>query len=115
MSYACINGWTKADMLKVIEARPSTKPASDGEFCAYLAPDGSKCAVGLFLPDGHPGQQHRGALRSLLENYPELQDALPLASDYMRILQNSHDRGPSDANVKKLMLNWVKNEVEDDV
>lgn len=40
--------------------------------CQYLTANGSKCAVGVHIPDGHPGQTFSGSTRSLIERYPDL-------------------------------------------
>lgn len=45
-------------------------PRSSG--CAYLTPDGRKCAIGLLIPDGHPAQRARVWVSSLYEIHPEL-------------------------------------------
>lgn len=59
--------------------------ATDGYRCAYLThvdPDTGryvkeggielKCAVGAFLPDGHPGQGCKGTVTNLIHAYPDL-------------------------------------------
>lgn len=48
----------------------------DGEMeksCAYLTPEGNKCAVGLCIPDGHEAQTRNGyAFSDIVKHYPEL-------------------------------------------
>lgn len=54
----------------VIEDRPPAMAANGA--CKYLTPDGRKCAVGLCIPDGHPGQQCDGAVCDLQRRHPDL-------------------------------------------
>ncbi len=68
-----------------------------GEYgCEYLSRKGLKCAVGIFIPDGHPAQNFDGDLGNLFEEYP---DSLPdFFGPNIRLLgrlQNVHDAGCS--------------------
>lgn len=66
--------------------------------CLYLTADGLKCAVGIFIPDGHPAQQRVGGILSLAQTFPDLagvawpatRDGLELAE----VLQQAHDAAP---------------------
>lgn len=71
--------------------RDGTGPAEtpDG-FCMYLTPDNRKCVVGIFIPNGHEAQKHRGDVWSLLYDYPELQ-AISEHTDLLDQLQQLHD------------------------
>lgn len=40
--------------------------------CLYLAPDGNKCVVGIFIPDGHPAQEFEGDVSNLLDQFDDL-------------------------------------------
>ena len=119
--YSCINGWTKKKMLAVIRARKSTKPAYDscGAVCMYLTPDGNKCGVGLFIPDGHEGPSFVGDSSDLLIVYPYLADYMPLNKNGLRKFQRSHDRESEPknkkfkGNAKSAMIDWVKKNVKD--
>lgn len=71
------------------------RAASDRGHCFYLTEDGNKCAVGYWIPDGHPAQGVIMGVIGLAEIYPDLKgvawpdhpDGLVLASK----LQALHD------------------------
>ena len=42
--------------------------------CRYLTSDGSKCAIGLKIPDGHEAQGKICTFAALVVKYPELWD-----------------------------------------
>lgn len=66
--------------------------------CVYLTTDCLKCAIGIFIPDGHLAQQYLGGALSLAEEFPDLagiawpatRDGLDLAE----VLQQAHDASP---------------------
>lgn len=60
----------------VEQAPPAVKYAEpDGKYlCSYLTPEGTKCAVGLCVPDGHPLQHEGCTLGTAIVRYPELFD-----------------------------------------
>lgn len=83
--------------------RDGTGPAvnTNGDsfrMCIYLSADGLKCAVGIFIPDGHPAQRLSVGVLSLAETFPDLagvawpatRDGLDLAE----VLQQAHDASP---------------------
>ena len=45
--------------------------------CQYLTCDGEKCAIGLFIPEGHRAQESNKDIKHLLEEYPELLEYMP--------------------------------------
>lgn len=62
--------------------------------CVYLAPDGSRCAVGALIPDGHPGQHALGAVEDLLDEFPDLRELIAPTGDHVALLhwlQLAHD------------------------
>jgi hypothetical protein len=63
--------------------------------CTYLAPDGSKCAVGCHIPDGHPAQSFKYGLSQLAVVHPDLEGvAWPTGRlDLAIALQYAHDDG----------------------
>jgi hypothetical protein len=109
-----INGWTKEKILDVIRARPFEGQAFDREvdLCMYLTEYGNKCAVGLFIPDGHEGQTYEGGSRALFRNFPDLLKLMPLPVEAMASFQMVHDDAGEDA--KERMLDWVEKNVSDD-
>ncbi len=60
--------------------------------CKYLTEDGRKCAVGIFIPDGHDGQKVEGSVGYLLEICPDLRSG-PIGQHRQLLarLQNIHD------------------------
>ena len=69
------NGITLQDLFDaawrafIVEDKP---PAVTRIGCHYLTPDGSKCAVGLVLPEGHPAQRRTERFSVLVRTYPKL-------------------------------------------
>lgn len=120
--YTPINGYTKAKILEIIESRPGNGPAvrEDGETCTYKSPNGDKCAVGLFIPEGHQGQEHWGNARTLLTKFPDLEALMPLEPQGLGELQLAHDNESSGfrsgnkfgGNAKAAMIAWVNANVE---
>ena len=117
--YQPINGWTKQKILDVIRARPFEDRAMDNDGnCVYLAPDGNKCAVGLFIPDGHDGLTYKGSIYELLKACPDLYTYMPLNVGGMDTLQLTHD-GDNEVyegsrfTCKAAMIDWVEKHVED--
>lgn len=108
MKHKPINGWTKERILEVIKARPFEERAMIGSYCTYLASNGNKCAVGLFIPDGHLGQHSKYSVDTLLNNFPDLVQVMPLTLYPLMLLQNVHDLAV--INAKTAMLDWVEKE-----
>jgi len=117
--YTAINGWTKKKMLAVIKKRRYNAPAIKNGACVYLSSNGNKCAVGLFIPDGHHGQRVEGPSDVLFSLYPELKKVMPLDVVGMDSLQSIHDNtfeqysGEAVGNAKQAMLDWVNEYVKD--
>lgn len=98
-----INGWTKESTIKHIQDNFKGKAAatvdrfpgdpSSGtiEQCRYLMSDGRKCAVGLFIPDGHAGQGITSGFDELVFEHPELGNLMPLNHASMYKFQTVHD------------------------
>ena len=120
-----INGWTKERILEVIKARTHDGPSicTKEKYCVYKAIDGNKCAVGLFIPEGHPGQTYEGTVKSLVHLHPDLRDFMPLDIRSLHELQRVHDtespyhesdfQRPFDGNAKSAMIDWVEKYVRD--
>ena len=96
-----LNGWTKSQVKKVVDNHfkgrawvPSNKEGAsrhDGR-CVYLAPDGKKCGVGLFIPDGHESQDADAGVYHLIRtHFPELESMMPLSVSKLEELQRFHD------------------------
>ena len=83
---------TKQEIIDTINKK--FKGKADGiHGCVYLNNKGKKCVIGIFIPDGHPGQQEEDlGVLGLLEKYPELIREMP--SDNFELLekfQSVHD------------------------
>lgn len=106
-------------------------PWGEEQECQYQAPDGNRCFVGCFIPDGHPGLRHKGGVESLLINYPELQERMPLESRAhppgtpMVVRPNTtplwrfqavHDDAPGDSvgDLRELGLAWLEDRLAEE-
>lgn len=78
-----------------IRSLPERAFDHDAKVCSYLTPDGRKCAIGVHIPDGHPGQKIGGGVAELVYDYPDLaKHVLPEGEDGLGLaeeLQNAHD------------------------
>lgn len=119
MKYPAINGWTKQGILDVIE-RDFVGFSSDkqGDVCAYRGHNGTKCPVGLFIPDEKylPSMEPL-PVNALIVDFPFVKTILPLPGAALSRLQTIHDcnghmRTP---DLKWELLSWVETYVEDDV
>jgi hypothetical protein len=59
-----------------------------GYRCEYLAPDGSRCAVGALIPDGHPALKPGIGLgvEDLLSAFPDLCELIAPTRDHVDLL-----------------------------
>lgn len=117
--YRPINGWTKEKIKEALVKGNNGYKAFDVQrgSCVYLAPDGNKCAVGCFIPDGHPAQKYPGGVKSLVYEFPDLCRKLPLHPSSLHLLQNIHDNGIpklGGKNIREMMLEWVDLNVSDE-
>lgn len=87
------NGWTKSKVIKHIEKNFKGKAVNKDNICSYLTKNGKKCAVGLFIPDGHEGQKFKGGIYDLLVYHPDLQYHMPMDKHNLNSLQYIHDKG----------------------
>ena len=98
---------TKQEIFNTVKAHllSQNKQARNEFSCTYLTTAGLKCAIGCLIPDGHPGQDALGGVRSLLEIYPDLAAMiLPVGSDvdFLVALQRVHDHNLPDVWDRKL-------------
>lgn len=64
----------------------------NGCSCKYLTEDDKKCAIGLFIPDGHEAQDFDGGVSSLLRKYSYLIPLMPSKDiDKLIKFQKTHD------------------------
>jgi hypothetical protein len=113
--YPCINGWTKERMRQAIRAgNNGTRAMQPGiGRCVYLTHDGNKCAVGCFIPDGHPAQRSNDVAYGLIHGFPDLAASMPLAVDGLSYMQSQHDYCPPDADVRDVLCAWIEANVSD--
>lgn len=111
-----INGFTKAKILEVLKGRKHDGPSvNENRTCLYKSPlDGNRCAVGMFLPEGHDGESYIGPVSLLLHDHPDLSDKMPLILIGLEKLQAAHDNLVNGGNVKAAMIDWVEKNVSDD-
>lgn len=113
--YTPINGFTKQAIKDHIRREFKGK-AINGPYCQYLTQDGKKCAVGMFIPDGHVAQKTCANALALLDRYPELKEKMPLSRLAMHELQTAHDSLLSTQSFMgqlNTLLNWVDTYVAD--
>lgn len=92
MKFKLNKGWTKKRMLETLLSRNNgTAAVNDTGTCVYEAKDKNHCAVGCFIPEGHPAMATVATVKTLLWDYPELQDAMPLDAEGLSKLQQIHD------------------------
>jgi hypothetical protein len=72
--------------------RGMKRPAMESNnLCAYLTADGSKCAVGALIPEGHKGQWLSAGVTTLLITYPDLKDRIDEELGHeMQLVHDSH-------------------------
>jgi len=111
--YKAINGWTKAKILKVMQARRYNCAATTKyDKCAYATSNGNRCAVGLFIPKGHKGISVEDDVYGLLNEWPDLKIKMPLELLALKELQQVHDNMFNRDNAKQAMIDWVKKNVK---
>ena len=80
--------------------------------CFYLTKDGRKCAIGMFIPDGHPGQRDQCGVGYLLDKHSDLKSFMPSDDEeLLRQFQRAHDcllsvADPIDQQ-RQTLINWV--------
>lgn len=121
--YKPINGWTKQGIIDHI--RKEFKGVSmihGGGMCAYRGENGTKCAVGMFIPDSEYKTEFEGTVfwrpspfpgmtgntSILSKKYPHLQNFMPLTNDAMDVLQTLHDSCQMVNDRKDALPNIIK-------
>lgn len=85
--------------------------------CLYLSKNGNKCAVGAWIPDGHPAQTLSGNVESLLDAHPDLFEengplfikglTTPETVIVWQFLQKIHDKSTSLNEMNENLLNFA--------
>lgn len=115
MESVFINGWTKETVIKHITDNFKGKAMIGGgplgKTCVYLTSTGRKCAVGLFIPDGHEAQQYSGTSVLMIEAHPDLADKMPLSKRALYDFQTRHDGMDEDLSINvqtDILVNYIK-------
>jgi hypothetical protein len=123
--YKCINGWTKKKMIERIKLRNTGKVCVSNitGLCKYEYGK-NHCAVGCFIPSNYKkALKFEGNYLGLIHDFPFLENKMPLGKYGMIQLQSVHDevnnisnplvKPNTKKNVRKLMINWINENVED--
>lgn len=89
-----INGWTADKVIAHIEENFKGKAYNRQSNRCFYKKGNKKCAIGLFLPEGHPGQKSTRVVYELLLQYPELKKYIPVSDSYG--FQRIHDCADQD-------------------
>jgi hypothetical protein len=87
------NGWTKETVMAQIKKYNNGSRSMIEGYCLYEGPDGNRCAIGCFIPDGHEAL-NRGynSAPTIMRCYPELQKLMPFAESCELLeFQSAHD------------------------
>ncbi len=93
MRFKLANGWTKSKVLaQVKKYNNGTRAAKPCGGCMYLMPDGNRCAVGAFIPDGHAALASESGVKDLLDFFWDLRELMPFSDGVaLSAFQRSHD------------------------
>lgn len=95
----------------IAQGVPSYKPESEGRpgVCMYRGPNGTKCAVGMLIPDGHPALSYENTnIRAMYFDHKDSgigglvadlvgNDNVNDAIHHLRELQFAHDEAAFDS------------------
>lgn len=93
MSGAFINGWTKQSTIEHLkkEFKGYSYNLEKG-LCMYRGPNGTKCAIGCFIPDdAYNSAFEQSVIRDLIKWSPELLKYMPIREDLLQQFQGAHD------------------------
>lgn len=80
--------------------------------CMYKTDCGKKCAVGLFIPDGHDAQESLNEAEYMLHAYPDLMEHMPSQDiHFMQRFQNKHDSLDAELSVEEqqdILIDWIE-------
>jgi len=113
------SGYTKQSIIDKINSEFKGKSLRENGVCLYRGTGGTKCAIGLFLPDDSKPivDKFEGGVYDLIREYPNITDILPLDSETANAgFQRMHDgiiyTGNSVDVQKQALIKWVNNNVE---
>lgn len=116
--YKTINGWTKASMRQHVVDNFKGQSINNHGICLYRGPEGTKCALGLFIPDELYQKDMELKIGAALLYpdsiyfVPELTVVVPLEPEGLYVFQRTHDlSAPSET--LEVLLRFIDNQVED--
>lgn len=94
MQYA--NGYNKESVITQVKKYNNGKRASEYieevPYCMYQTPEGNRCFIGCFIPEGHPALNAYGGIGIILSCHPDLRAYMPFsAMDDLNAFQRVHD------------------------
>lgn len=96
--YKLANGWTKESVMAQVKKYNNNNRATryvegrNKPMCSYKDDNGNRCAVGCFIPDGHPALNSPANASCLMTEFPELQKLMPFDNpDALIEFQRAHD------------------------
>jgi len=114
--YKPINGWTKQRILGHVKREFKGKSKTlDGRRCLYRGPNGTKCAIGMFIPDElYDTRMDCGTqndLESLLSEFPTLKSYMPLQFLALQEFQSIHDSSTNETCYVDI-IQWIDENVK---
>lgn len=101
----------KEQVIEKIEKEFTGKCVDESKSCMYLNEKGQKCAIGLFIPDGHKAQDMDSDVEGLLDEFPSLWDHMPSTNlELLEKFQQCHDGLKETHSInsqKQTLINWV--------
>ena len=120
MKYKLKPGFTKASVMAQIRKYNDGTRAVDATntimTCVYETDDGNRCAIGCFIPDGHPALELRGNISIILSEFPVLLELMPFHNiDSLKSFQAAHDDPIvfGSSNVYDKIQRFLDNECEE--
>lgn len=114
--YKTLNGWNKKSIVDHFKLNFKGKAfrslVSGVNNCAYRGDEGTKCAVGLFIPDELYSPTMEGHLYNDLIRRFSVEHLMPLSRHGMESLQRVHDSSFTLTTFDQI-LGWIEENVED--
>jgi hypothetical protein len=114
-----INGWTKEGMIAHINKEFKGKSVGVirrheymNDSCMYRGPNGTKCAVGMFIPDDKYSHDME-TFSPEAEPVKAISNLFPLTLEEMRQMQYIHDVSEPE-NTLSDIIGWIESNVEGD-
>jgi hypothetical protein len=90
--YTYAKGHTFESTMTAIKRGNNNTKATNATRCLYLTPDGNKCFIGCFIPEGYEAQKSMDDVEIMLNRFPEVKEFLPLKElRGIKAFQDVHD------------------------